>query len=255
MFDEPFSQGNSLLHSLDPRVKCASALVFSCVVAVAGSYSAAAAGLLVALGLVFAARPDVRPLARRLVQMNCFVLFLWIMLPLTFPGETAATLGPVVLTRPGLELALLITLKSNAILLGFIALISTTDAATLGHALFSMGAPPRLVFLFLFTYRYVHVIEQEYTRLATAARLRGFVPRTNLHTYRTAGNLLGMVLVRSLDRSQRVYEAMLLRGYCGTFHSLREFRLTRKDLLFSFTLLLLVAMLIWLECRPGGFCG
>ena len=56
-------------------------------------------------------------------------------------------------------------------------------------ALDRLGAPPRLVFLFLFTYRYLHVLTGEWQRLLTAAKLRGFIPRTNMHTYRTLGFL------------------------------------------------------------------
>ena len=62
------------------------------------------------------------------------------------------------------------------------------------------------------------------TKLHGAARLRGFAPKTNMHTYRTFGNMLGMVFVHSFDRSVRVYEAMILRGFSGRFQSVTAFR-------------------------------
>ena len=91
-----------------------------------------------------------------------------------------------------------LTTSANAILLAFLALVTTMDSPTMGHALDRLGVPPKLVFLFLFTYRYLHVIAAEWQRLVTAARLRGFAPRTGMHTYRTIGYLLGMVLVMGL---------------------------------------------------------
>ena len=48
-------------------------------------------------------------------------------------------------------------------------------------------------------------------------RARGFRPRTSRHTWRSYGNLMGMLLVRALERAQRVEEAMLCRGYNGAF--------------------------------------
>lgn len=51
-------------------------------------------------------------------------------------------------------------------------------------------------------------------RRGAAARVRA---KTNMHTYRTFGNMLGMVFVHSFDRSVRVYEAMILRGFSGRF--------------------------------------
>ena len=74
------------------------------------------------------------------------------------------------------------TLKSNAIACVFLSLVATLPAATLGHALERLGCPDKLVFLFLFTGRYIHLLAAEWEDLVTAARLRGFRPRTDLHT-------------------------------------------------------------------------
>jgi cobalt/nickel transport system permease protein len=77
------------------------------------------------------------------------------------------------------------------------------------------------------------VIEREFQRLMEAARLRGFAPKTNLFTYRTTAYLVGNLLVRSYDRSQRVYEAMLCRGFNGTFPVYHHFTLSRRDIFFG----------------------
>ena len=109
------------------------------------------------------------------------------------------------------------------------------DSPTMGHALERLGVPSKLVFLFLFTYRYLHVIADEWQRLVTAARLqRASSPRTGMHTYRTIGNLLAMVLVNSFDRSSRVYQAMVLRGFAGhVYVSVVRFRAApRSDAVF-----------------------
>ena len=55
--------------------------------------------------------------------------------------------------------------------------------------------------LFVMTVRYVSVIRMEAARLRTAMKARAFKPSTNRHTYTSYGNLIGMLLVRSLDRA------------------------------------------------------
>ncbi len=154
---------------------------------------------------------------------------MWLILPFTTPGSPFFVVFGLSLTQEGIELALLLTLKSNAILLFMTTLISTTQPVTLGQALDSLHVPEKLTFLLLISYRYLGVIFQEYNRLATAARVRGFLPRTSPRTYRTYGYLLAMVLINSFDRAQRVYQAMLLRGFQGRFYALHEFQLSFTD--------------------------
>ena len=54
-------------------------------------------------------------------------------------------------------------------------------------------------------------------------KVRGFRKRTDLETMRSLGNLLGMLIVRSFDRTQRVYDGMLSRGYSGVFPTYIKF--------------------------------
>jgi cobalt/nickel transport system permease protein len=76
------------------------------------------------------------------------------------------------------------------------------------------------VHLFLFTVRYIAVLGREYQRLRTAMKARGFRMRCDLHTWRSIGYLFGMLLVRSLERSERILAAMRCRGFQGDFHPL-----------------------------------
>ena len=135
--------------------------------------------------------------------------------------------------------------------MAFLALVATMDSSPIRcHALDRLRFPSKLTFLFLFTYRYLHVIADEWRKLHVAARLRGFVPKTNMHTYRTFGNMLGMVFVQSFDRSVRVYEAMLLRGFSGRFRSVTGFRATLRDGLFAALTLAGLAAVILCDVYP-----
>lgn len=233
MFDEPFARGRSWVHALDPRIRLAAAFVCAVCLATVRRPEAACVGLGMASLLLVLSKPPMGAVLRRLAAVNVFILFLWLTVPFSVPGDALAAWGPLEITRQGVRLALLVTVKANAIVLTFLALVATMDSPTVGYALERLRFPSKLVFLFLFTYRYLHVIAEEWHKLHVAARLRGFVPKTNRHTYRAIGNMLGMVFVQSFDRSIRVYEAMLLRGFSGRFQSVTAFRATARDAVFA----------------------
>jgi len=246
VIQEPFSEGFSLLHRLDPRGKLLVAALFAVLLAVARTYAAVLAGLALALICLALARLPWKKVLVRLLLVNSFILFLWLVLPFTYPGEAVWRWGPLTATRQGLLYAGLITLKSNAIIITLIALVATVPVVTLGQALHQLRLPDKLCHLLLFTYRYLYVFEQEYRRLAQAMKIRGFRPRTDLHTYRSYAYLAAMLLVRSYDRAERVFQAMLCRGFKGTFYSLRAFSWQRRDGVFFAASLPALAGLIFL---------
>jgi cobalt/nickel transport system permease protein len=249
---EPFSEGTSLAHRLDPRGKVVVAALFAVLIAAAQTYAAVLAGLALALICLALARLPVKQVGLRLLVVNSFIFFLWLILPLTYPGDTLWHAGPVTVSRQGLIYTGLITLKSNAIIIALIALIATIPVNTLGRALHNLRLPDKLCHLLLFTYRYLYVFEVEFQRLVQAMKIRGFRPRTNLHTYRSYAYLAAMLLVRSFDRAHRVFQAMLCRGFNGKFYSLRTFSWQPGDGIFILVSLLALLALGYLEwLRPG----
>jgi cobalt/nickel transport system permease protein len=107
--------------------------------------------------------------------------------------------------------------------------------------------PDKLTHLLLFTVRYLDVLHREYLRLWAAMKTRGFRPRVNRHTYRSYSYLVGMLLVRSFDRSERVVAAMKCRGFRGRFYLLDHFALSRSDLPFCIASSVVLLVLILLE--------
>ena len=244
---EQFSQGSSLLHRTDPRVKIIAAVVLSLLIALCRDFTTAGAGLLLAVVLIAVARIPPGLLLRRLLIVNTFNLMLFILLPLTYGQPPDISFAGMELSRPGLLLAALIALKANTIILYFISLLATSTVARLGHGLQELHLSPRLCLLLLFSYRYIFVIYEEYERLHRAAGLRCFKPGTNLHTYKTYGNLLGMLMVKSWNRASRVQQAMELRGFQGIFHNLHELKMHRTDYLLLTGLLTVGVCLLWIE--------
>jgi cobalt/nickel transport system permease protein len=249
MIEEQFSTGKSFVHGLDPRIKIIVAIPFSVVVAVSTHFLALLPALAVSLLLIVLTKLSTGKVFYRLLLVNGLILFLWLLLPFTFKGETLFTIGPLVGTKEGVLYASQITLKCNAILLAMIALMATIPIFTLGHAMSKLYFPEKMIHLLLFTYRYIHVIFQEYHRLINAMRIRGFIPGTNLHTYRSYAYLLGMLLVKSYDRAERVHKAMLCRGFSGKYYTLSRFSVKIRDILYLSLMLAAILGLVILQWR------
>ncbi|MGD9082937.1 MAG: cobalt ECF transporter T component CbiQ [Desulfobacterales bacterium] len=247
MIEEPFSTGNSIIHDLDPRVKIIMVAFFSVLVAVSSKFLALLPALAISLFFVAMAKLPIKKVFYRLLLVNGLILFLWFVLPFTYNGQALFAIGPFVATKEGILLAGQITAKSNAILLTMIALLSTTPIFSLGHAMGQLHFPNKITHLFLFTFRYIHVIYKEYHRLTNAMRVRGFVPRTNMYTYKSYAYLVGMLLVRSYDRAERIHKAMRCRGFNKKYHSLKQFSLKMEDIFYLSLMLAVISGLAVLQ--------
>ncbi len=249
MIEEPFAGGNSVIHKIDPRFRVVAATLLSITIALSTEFSALAVALGLSFCLLATAKLEPRKVARRLAVVAGFLMLLWLVLPVTHRGAPLYTAGPLTLTREGVLLAAQITCKSFSILALLIALIATMTVATLGSALNSLGIPGKFTQLLMVSYRYIFVIEQEYTRLLRAALIRGFQPGTNLHTYRTYAYLAGMLFVRASLRAQRVYQAMLCRGFHGRYIALQSFSSGWQNRFFAFFTVIALTLIIYLEWK------
>ena len=251
MIPEVFAGGNSVIHSIDPRIKVVSALVYSFVIALSSSFVILLSALAISAALVMAAQLNTSDVLKRLTVLWVFILLIWVLVPLTYPGAALFRIGPLGFSSPGVALAAQISLKSTAILLSLMALLATMTIATMGHALGCLGIPDKLVHLLLITYRYVFVMEQEYQRLIRAMKIRGFKPGTNLHSYQSYAYLVGMLFVHASARAERVSKAMKCRGFTGRFHSLRQFEPDPRNGLFTvimaFIIILLATVEVWIQ--------
>ena len=231
MFAATLRHGPGPLNTLDVRAALAGTLLACCALAITQSFTAAWGGLLLGLLLVLGATLHPRDLLRRLLPANVFLGLLGLSLALTYPGEPWPALP--LCSREGVWLAARIALKGNAILLTLAALAGVREVPELCGGLERLGLPRRLALLLGFAYSQTFLVARELERLLIAARIRGFVLRADRHSLRVLAYCLAQTLARSLDRAQRLRQAMLLRGFDGRFHSLRIGRARPRDLVFA----------------------
>jgi cobalt/nickel transport system permease protein len=168
-----------------------------------------------ALGLAIASGCSLSSIVHRLRHVEGFLALLLLVLPFSVAGDAIAAAGPLTASWQGLAEAAIIALKVNAAALVILALVTRLEPGRLGRALAGLGFPAALTHLLVLTVRYVAVFRAEYARLVEAMRARGFVACSSRHTWISLGNLAGMMLVRSIDRAERVEEAMRARGFSG----------------------------------------
>lgn len=107
-------------------------------------------------------------------------------------------------------------IKSLLTIMCALLLISTTGIDKIAMALRKLFVPQILVVQFLLTYRYISVLLEEINSIWTAYSLRA-PGQKGIH-HKSWGPLLGQLLMRTYDRSQRIYNAMVLRGFDGEFY-------------------------------------
>ena len=211
------------------------------------SFLALSFAAILTLGIVWLARVPRKQLVACLVSVNLFMLLLAFSMPWSRSGEAWFYLGPLGYTPEGFRRVLQITLRANTMVLATVALVGTLEPTLLGRACKRLHLPDKLIHLLLFTVRYLDVVKAEYHRLLTAAKLRGFQPALNRHTLHTFGQLAGMLLVRSFDRSERIVAAMKCRGFSNRFYLLDRLCYTRFDAAATIFFMLVVTGLAMLE--------
>ena len=231
----------------DPRIRVAGTFGLATGVVLLNEWlplCLALAGALLAQGLIagYPARTF-----RRLGELNLVVLFIFLFTPLSMPGRELFSVLGLSWSVEGMGFAGRVALKANTVMMLCGVLLGGLEPATLAHALRRLGLPEKLTQILFFCIRYLEVCHHEYHRLRNAMKLRNFEARFNRHSLRGLGHFLGMMLVRSIDRSDRVMEAMKCRGYNGRLFSFSTFKLSTGDGVFMGVIIALGLTLAWIE--------
>jgi cobalt/nickel transport system permease protein len=236
----------SVVSRLDARWKLAGLLLAAGVVACLQHLGPAVLALAATLLLAVVSRLPPRWFLARVGAVGIFLAPFLLSLPfLLHKREATFTLGPWTVPY-GLGVALLLAMKALAIVTLMLVVLATAPLDATLKAAHALRIPGLVVQLGLLTYRYAFVLASEWRRLRVALRVRGYRNRSTRHSYRTLGHVAGTLLVRGLERAERVSQAMRCRGFDGRFRSLTHFRTGARDVLaFAGTTGLTAGLLLW----------
>jgi len=247
-FIDQYSDLDSLIHRLDPRTKFIASLAFiiSLVLTPIRNWQAFVLyfGLIATL-LIISKLPPLYVLKRSLVIFP-FVLLIAVFIPFFKPGEIAGSyniwLWKVSVTYDGLLILANVAVKAWLCIFSLILLSATTKFGDLLKGLKQLGVPEVIVLILSFMYRYIFVLVDEVMRMRRARDSRNF-GGGRLRQLKMLGNMIGTLFIRSYERGERVYAAMLARGFDGEVRSLHQLNFKKVDAYFGVTFGLVLASL------------
>ena len=229
---DTLSYGNTRIHHLDPRTKVVSTLAFIITVVSFPKYEVTGLIPFFVVPVVILSLGDIpcRFILKKVLFTSIFVALIGLFNPL-LDTQTMYHFLRVPISGGWvsfLSIMLRFFLTMSAVLL----LISTTSFPGVAHALRKLGVPEVFVSQLLFLYRYLFVLMEETMRMVMARDLRSFDGRGQ--GVRIFVTLLGTLFIRTIERAERIYGAMLCRGFTGTIHPSRQHTFGKADFVYLF---------------------
>ena len=241
-FLDPYHDTDSPIHELDATFK----LVFTlCLILIINLtpitlWPAHLCYLLFILAIAVLARATPRSLLSRSMLVLPFALMASIGLPFVREGTVIASVpmpwGRLGVTDVGMIRFANVMAKSWLSILASITLVSSTPFVEIARGFRSIGLPGILVSVILMMYRYIFVLVDEAqsmlrARDARSVEIEGARSGGTLRwRAQVTGRMIGTLFLRTYERSERIYQAMLARGYDGQLRTLGHRRLSRRAL-------------------------
>lgn len=237
-----FVHGDSRLHRFPPQCKIAGLFLFVLAVASTPREAFWAYGLyaVALVGLVRLAGLGPATVARRLLIELPFVAFA-VFLPIIGRGERIDVIG-LSLSVDGLWGAWNILIKGTLGVAASIVMAATTPVPEILHGLDRLRLPRVFTAITGFMVRYLDVTASEMARMSVARQSRGYDPRW-IWQARALAASAGTLFIRSYERGERVYLAMLSRGYEGSLPMLVDQQAVRRDWVATLALPLAAALI------------
>ena len=209
---DEYSHLDSPLHRWEPRCRLIALVALMFAFSFVRDLRLLPAMLAVTATIYAVSRLPLSFLLARLRAPGFFFLMVAVLLPFLSGRTVLLRIGPLALREEGCLALLLIAVKFVSILTTGIVLFGTVPFVITIKAMRGLGLPTILTDMTLFSYRYIHEIGDDLETMETAMGLRGFRGR-HPGSLGVLASLAGSILVRSYEQSERVYKAMILRGY------------------------------------------
>ncbi len=241
----------SFVHRLDPRVKTIVTIVFivSNALLPDGAWLAFALAWLFLLGInLFSNLGFMYTFKRSFVALPFALVAVTVLF--SIPGNPVSSfhflMWDFTITDAGLLRFVSILIRSWLSVQMAIMLVAVTRFPDLIHALEHLHVPAILTTIIAFLYRYLFVLVDEVYRLLRARESRSAAvsgQRSGGSVFwraKVAGNMAGQLFLRSYERSDRIYNAMLSRGYTGHLYTLNPHEMKSRDYLVTALVVVLI---------------
>lgn len=245
-FLDRYSNLDSFIHRLDPRTRllCIFAFILAVAATPPGAWQAFAFYLVLVVALILLSRVPLTFVLKRSLVIVPFVLVIALFIPFFKEGEVAGSYNiwgwELRVTYSGLLVLWSVVAKASLSILALVLLSSTTPLPKLLKGLEQLRVPAVFIMIISFMYRYLFVLIDEAMRLRRARDSRSFGGSWLWHL-KTIGHMLGTLFLRSYERAERIYAAMLARGFQGPRRPVTALSFARGDLYFAAVFFVLLA--------------
>lgn len=146
-------------------------------------------------------------LLKRWLKFNLFSVLLWATLSWKI-GEQG-----IMWNVHGIELATLITLRMNLIVLSVWLFLHHVTDTLLVQAIAKLPLPAKLIHLFILSVRYISLLAELNQKMDMAMKARGFHPKFNLFTMKVYAQRVALLLIHSMLKAEKAEIAMKARGF------------------------------------------
>ena len=175
-----------------------------------------------------------------------FVVMIAIFIPFFKEGDVIGSYNiwhwQLKVTYDGLHVLINIIIKSWLSILSLIWLTSTTGMTNLLNGMEQLRMPHIMIMILSFMYRYLFVLVDETMRMKQARDSRNFGGR-RLWQIRTIGNIIGILFIRSYERGERIYTAMVARGFDGHTRALNQLKFKLSDACFGISCNIIIILI------------
>lgn len=238
VFLEGYTNRDSVMHRLDPRVKIIAFFSFIFMVVLTpleGDVYRFVAYFALLFGMMLFSNVPLGFIFQRSLVILPFVVFITIFLPFTPSKGLAETsyiyLWGLKLNREGILFFQEITFKAWLSALSMILLTNTTKFTDLLKGLEKLKVSRIMIIIISFMYRYIFVFIEEVKSVQRAMQSRNF-GGNKLWQWKILSALLANIFLRTYEQSERVYVAMLARGFDGQIRTMDEMQVCKSDMAF-----------------------
>ncbi|MEM8778828.1 MAG: cobalt ECF transporter T component CbiQ [Cyanobacteria bacterium P01_G01_bin.49] len=227
----PKKQPHTFWHSLAPqtRLLCSLISVFAIALTPHGQWKTWGVYGVAVLIIISLSRVSWGQLLTRVVVEFAFVGVVLLGTLFRPEGKVIWSWGIFKITTTGVMVLGSVTIKVVLSLLVLNTLILTTAIPDLFQALLALKMPPLLVAIMASMYRYIDVVSREFTTMRRAALSRNLMSNPAM-IRRVMGNAVGSLFIRSYERGEFIYQAMLSRGYQGIPKTSQQVTYRKRDL-------------------------
>lgn len=234
---EEFSEKSTPIHNLHPVTKVLTTVIFIVVTLSFNKYEISGMVPLIFYPVIISSIGEIplKVLIKKTITPMPLIIGIGIFNPLFYKEPMVIIQG--VFISAGWISFLSIVIRGVLSIMAAQLLIGTTGISKIGSALRMLKVPKVFVLQIMLTYRYITLFVEEVSRTIRAYTIRSY--NSKGIKLSEGGSLIGGLLLRTIDRAERVYHSMCCRGFSGEYNDGAIYKIKKRDIIYVISMSLI----------------